>query len=81
MEDQESAKISVKSTIDVLSTSVRKKQAQRVKRNIKIESSRISSYTERKKNSVKWGAEDSNLGPLVYEASVLPTELSFRMKN
>ena len=27
------------------------------------------------------GAGDSNLGPLVYEASVLPTELSFRMKN
>ena len=26
-------------------------------------------------------ARDSNLGPLVYEASVLPTELSFRMKN
>ena len=27
------------------------------------------------------GARDSNLGLLVYEASVLPTELSFRMKN
>ena len=30
---------------------------------------------------VKWGAGDSNMRPLVYEASVLPTELSFRMKN
>ena len=27
------------------------------------------------------GVGDSNLGPLVYEASVLPTDLSFRMKN
>ena len=41
----------------------------------------MSSYTERKENSFKWGARDSNLGPLVYEASVLPTELSFRIKN
>ena len=41
----------------------------------------ISSYTERKKNSVKWGAGDSNLELLVYEASELPIELSFRMKN
>ena len=37
--------------------------------------------TEGKKNSVKWSARDSNLGPLVYEASVLLTELSFQMKN
>ena len=36
---------------------------------------------KRKKNSVKCHARDSNLGPLVYEASVLPTEISFRMKN
>ena len=36
---------------------------------------------KRKKNFVKCVAQDSNLGPLVYEASVLPTELSFRMKN
>ena len=45
------------------------------------QASRISSYTKRKKNSVMCRAQDSNLGPLVYEASVLPTELSFRMKN
>ena len=37
----------------------------------------MSSYTEKKKNSVKWGAGDSNLGPRIYEASVLPSELSF----
>ena len=36
---------------------------------------------KRKKNFVKWDLGDSNLGPLVYEASVLPTELSFRIKN
>ena len=36
---------------------------------------------KRKKNFVKCRARDSNLGPLVYEASVLPTEPSFRMKN
>ena len=32
---------------------------------------------KRKKNSVKCRARDSNLGPLVYEASLLPAELSF----
>ena len=58
-----------------------------MKRNKKAQASRISSYTKRKKNPVKCRvstsahAQDSNLGPLVYEASVLPTELSFRMKN
>ena len=34
-----------------------------------------------KKNSIRCRARDSNLEPLVYEASVLPTELSFRTKN
>ena len=38
-------------------------------------------HTLKGENSAKWRARDSNLGPLVYEASVLPTELSFRMKN
>ena len=38
-------------------------------------------HTLKRENSAKWRAMDSNLGPLVYEASVLPTELSFRMKN
>ena len=47
----------------------------------KSQASRISSYTKWKKNSVKCRARDSNLRPLIYEASVLPTELSFRMKN
>ena len=41
----------------------------------------MSSDTKRKKNSIKCRARDSNLGPLVYEVSVLQTELSFRMKN
>ena len=36
---------------------------------------------KRKKISVKCLARDSDLGPLVYEASVLPTKLSFQMKN
>ena len=36
---------------------------------------------KRKKNSVKCSARYSNLGPLVYKASMLPTELSLRMKN
>ena len=45
------------------------------------QASRISSYTKKKKISAKCRARDSNLGPLVYEASVLPTELSYRMKN
>ena len=47
----------------------------------KSQASRISSSTKRKKNSVKYRGWDSNPGPLVYDASVLPTELSFRMKN
>ena len=47
----------------------------------KSQASRISSYTKKKKNSVKYRARDSNLAPLVYEASVLPTELSFRLNN
>ena len=36
---------------------------------------------KRRKSLSSGGAGDSNLGPLVYKASVLPTELSFRMKN
>ena len=36
---------------------------------------------KRKKNSAKCRTRDSHMGPLVYEASVLPTEPSFRMKN
>ena len=36
---------------------------------------------KRKKNSVNGTARDSSLRPLVYEASALPTELSFRMKS
>ena len=43
--------------------------------------SRISSFTKKKRNSVRCRAWDLNLGPLVYEASVLPTELSFWMKT
>ena len=38
-------------------------------------------HTLKEENSVKCLARDSNLGPLVWEASVLPTELSFQMKN
>ena len=58
------------------------KQPQIVKRKlIKTQASRILSCTKRKKNSVKFRAHDLNLGPLVYEASVLPTELSFQLKN
>ena len=40
----------------------------------------ISSYTKRKKNSVTCHAQDLNLGPLVYEASAISIEVSFRMK-
>ena len=36
---------------------------------------------KRNKNSVKCRAMDSNLGPLVYEASVLPTELPSEWKT
>ena len=39
------------------------------------------SFTKKKKVSISCCARDSNLRPLVYEASVLPIELSFRMKN
>ena len=83
MEDQERAKISVKSTIHVWSTSVKKKKTA-LKSEKKYKNRRQAEYhhtLKGKKNSVKWRAGDPNLRPLVYEASVLPTELSFRMKN
>ena len=68
MEDQELAKINVEipgtsSLPQVEKTSLKSEK--------KSQASRISSYTKRKKNSVKSRAQDSNLGPLVYEASVL----------
>ena len=63
---------------DVQFTSIRKKQAQRVERNMKIT---YNHTLKRKKNSVKCRARDWNLGPLVYEVSALPIELSFRMKT
>ena len=47
----------------------------------KSQASRISSYTKRKKNSVKSRAQDSNLGPLVSEVIALAIELPFRMKT
>ena len=80
--NQEWAKINVKSTRDVYFTSIKKKASLTSEKKCKkSRASRISSCTKREKNSVKCHALDSNLRPLVYEASVLPTELSFRIKN
>ena len=47
----------------------------------KLQANRISSCNKRKKCSFKCRDWDSNLEPLVYEASALSTELSFRMKS
>ena len=37
-------------------------------------------HTLKEESSVRCCAKDMNLGPLVYEASALPIELSFRLK-
>ena len=85
MEDQEWAKINVKSTRDVwftqLFTSIWKTSLKSEKKYKNHKQAEYHHTLKRKKNSVKCHARDSNLEPLVYEASVLPTELSFRMKN
>ena len=82
MQDQEWAKINGKSTRGVQFTSVREKQAY-LKSQRKYTNHRQAEYhcPLKERKTVKYRGWDSNPGPLVYEASVLPTELSFRMKN
>ena len=62
-------------------TSFRKKQAQRVERNIKIIGKWNTVIHQRKKNSVRCRARNVDMGSLVFEVNALTIVLALSVEN